>query len=63
MEIQSWNDKKNRICSLIKLISENYGGDEKEFIDEYCREIIQKYSNDLDKALDCFEDLYKQCST
>jgi hypothetical protein len=56
---RSWIDKKSRICTLIKLISERDGGDDKKFLDEYTDDVIKKYKNNLDEALACFENLYK----
>ena len=57
--LRSWIDKKERICTLIDLISDRDGGDEKKFLDEYMDDVIKKYKNNLDEALACFEDIYK----
>lgn len=53
-----WIAKKNEICSLIKQISDTYGGDEIEFLREYAKGIINDYQNDLDMPLDCFYYLF-----
>jgi hypothetical protein len=55
--IRSWKDQKNRLCLLIKLISDHYGKDEKTFLADYCGQVVQKYSNNLDLPLKCFESL------
>lgn len=51
----SWNDKKNKICTLIKKISDFYGGDDHEWLVRYCKEIINAYRDNIDEALACFE--------
>lgn len=55
-----WLAKKNQLCVLIKKISDTYGGDEIEWLRDYCREIVELHKNDLQKALDCFLGLEKQ---
>ena len=54
---QSWKDKKYTIESLIRLISEHYGGDDSEWLNDYCSEIIIKYKSNLDLPLRCFESI------
>jgi hypothetical protein len=56
----SWQQKKDKICFLIKKISNSNGGDEEIFINDFCLEIFMNYKNDLDVPLQCFEDLEKQ---
>jgi hypothetical protein len=51
----SWKDKKNRICSLIKALSDHHGGDELTFLRDYCKEVIELHKTCIDKALFCFE--------
>jgi len=57
----SWKDKKNKICLLIKQISDHHGGDDVNWLREYAKEVIDKNKHDLEFALECFEDLWKQC--
>lgn len=55
--MQSWKEKKDHLCWLIKSISEHYGGDTEAWLREYCREVINLHKNDLDKVLIYFENL------
>jgi len=59
----SWNDKRTKLIELIKNISNRYGSDEKEFLDDYIFEVVDKYKMEMDMALICFEDIWKNCST
>jgi hypothetical protein len=49
--------KKNRICKLIKLISDHHGGDDIDWLRGYCREVIQKNKDDLNVPLAAFLDI------
>lgn len=55
-----WMAKKNQICSIINKISNHYDGDDPTWLDEYCQEIIQQNTNDLDGLLDCVWSLEDQ---
>lgn len=57
MVMRSWKDKKDYICKLIKQISDLHGGDDPNDLEEYCTDVIKKYSNDLETAIRCFEDV------
>ena len=60
---ESWMDKRNYLARLIKKVSDEYGGDEPEWLKEYGLEIIESYSGNLDEAITCFEslqDIYKK---
>lgn len=63
----SWQQKKNELKQLIKLISDQYGGDEIEWLKKYAKDIISKYANELDVPIRCFESLIrmdaKKCKT
>lgn len=64
-EIRTWIDLKNYLCHLVIQIHLIYGGDneeetEKEFLREYCREIIQAYKIDLFVPITVFEGLIQQ---
>jgi hypothetical protein len=55
-----WLAQKNEVCSLIKKISDYYGGDEIDWLREYAREVIEANSSEMQNALDCFRDLSRQ---
>lgn len=55
-----WIAKKNQLCMLIKKISDHYGGEPIEDLREYAKDIIDRYSDDIQKPLDCFLELEKQ---
>jgi len=61
MDNRSWKDKKNEICKIIKQISDYYGSDDVIWLREYAKEVIDKNKDNLQAALECFEDLWKQC--
>ena len=46
--------KEEELKCLIKKISDNYGGDDKQFLEDYINDIINNWSHDLDAALACF---------
>lgn len=45
---------------LIRKISDYYGGDDKEFLEEYIHDIISKWSDNIDVALECFRNISNQ---
>jgi len=57
--MRSWKEQKNKLCNLIKMISDHYGGDDLDFLRSYCAEVINTYKDDLKTALQCFEDIAK----
>ncbi len=59
--MESWKDKKEKLCFLIKEVSDFYGGDDIEFLREYCKAKIDEYKDNLDIIIDCFEDLRRYC--
>lgn len=61
MNHAKWIAKRNQLCSLIKKVSDAYGGDDVEWLREYCKEIIANYPGDeIDKAIVCFVSLEEQ---
>lgn len=53
-----WVAKKNLLCSLIKKVSDHYGGDDIEELKEYCKDILGRYPDGrIDEAIMCFNDL------
>jgi hypothetical protein len=53
----SWAEQKDLLCSLIKKVSDGYGGDDREWLREYAKDVIKKYSTELQIAIECFESL------
>jgi len=56
----SWKDKAGRIKELIEHISTHHGGDDSIWLNQYIREVVKNNKDALDKALDCFELVYKE---
>jgi hypothetical protein len=53
--MMAWQQKKARVYELIKQISEEHGGDEQSFLDEYVHDVVKKYAGNLEVAIACFE--------
>lgn len=51
--------KKNELAVLIKKVSDAYGGDDVVWLREYAKEVIELNRQNLDVALDCFNNLLK----
>lgn len=58
MDRALWISKKNELCSKIMAISKINGGDDIEWLRWYCKEVINTYKDDIQTALDCFDDVY-----
>lgn len=56
---ESWKQKRDRLCKLIKEISDMNGGDDIEWLREYCKDIVVQHKNNIDVALACFMDIKK----
>lgn len=57
MVITSWKEKRNEIYNLAKKISDYYGGDDIDWLREYCADIILSNKNNLDIPLNCFREI------
>lgn len=55
-----WITKKNQICILIKKISDHYGGDDIEWLRDYCKDVIGKNKDHIQALLDGCWDLEEQ---
>lgn len=55
-----WISKKNHLCSLIKKVSDLWGGDDVNWLREYAREVVECNKDDLQTALHCFMNLESQ---
>jgi len=50
--------RKNYLSTLIERVSDENNGDEKEFLRQVCREVIELYPDDkIEEAIACFESL------
>lgn len=58
----SWKEKKDIICTVIKSISDHYGGDEKIFLNDYCKDLIEVNKDCLDKLLLFFKEQKRSCA-
>jgi hypothetical protein len=57
---RSWKEQCAYIWTMIKRISEYYGGDDKEWLNSYAKGIIKDNRDDLGRVVRCFEDLCDQ---
>ncbi len=57
---KSWRAKRDYLCKLIKQVSDENGGDDVEWLREYARDMINKYADNLDVAIECFESLVRK---
>lgn len=56
-----WISRKNYLCSLIKKVSDGFGGDDIEFLRQHCSEVIARHSDDkIEDAIACYEDMVEQ---
>ena len=58
MVTMSWKEKKDTAYKLIKIISDRFGGDED--VDEYIKDRVLVYKDDMDSLLSCFTELEKE---
>lgn len=56
----SWKERKNYLCRLIKQVSDENGGDDEEWLMEYAKEMINRYRDNLEVPIKCFEDLIRK---
>jgi hypothetical protein len=52
MEIKGQQEGKLKF--LIRKISYDHGGDDEQFLEAYISDVINRWSHDLDAALECF---------
>lgn len=57
---KSWKVKKDYLIKLIKKVSDENGGDEEEWLKEYVRDMIKKYTDSLDILIWTFESLIRK---
>lgn len=54
-----WIAKKNELCAEIKMLSDMFGGDDIDWLREYCKDVISSHKSDLDTAIKCFKEIYR----
>lgn len=52
--------QRSELRKLISMVSQNYGGDDEDFLASYIDEIIILHSHDLSVAIECFKDIATQ---
>jgi len=50
-----WISRKNYLLTLIKKVSIGFGGDDIKFLNEYCHDILQKYTDEqIEQVIECY---------
>ncbi len=56
-----WIARKNYLCGLIKKVSDGHGGDDIEFLRQYCREVLEMNPDEkIEGAIKCYEEMVEQ---
>lgn len=56
-----WIARKNYLLILIKKVSDGHGGDDKEFFDTHCEQVILSSDGDkIEDAIAAYEDCLSQ---
>jgi hypothetical protein len=56
-----WIARKNYLCVLIKQVSDNFGGDDIEFLRQHCREVLEAHPGDkIEEAINCYQEMALQ---
>ena len=58
--MECWQENKQRLISLIKQVSNQYGGDDPQWLDQYSGDVLERYKSELPAAIECFESLLPQ---
>lgn len=52
-----WLARKNYLCLLIKKVSDAHGGDNLEFLQQYCKEVLESHRDEkIEEAIACYEE-------
>lgn len=55
-----WIARKNYLFTLMRSVSEAMGGDELDFFEQHCKDIISSHQDEsIEKAIACYEDIKK----
>ncbi len=53
-----WIARKNYLLTLIKKVSDAYGGDDIEFMRQHCLEVIERNQGEkIEEAIACYQSL------
>tara|TARA_R110000868_G_scaffold90899_2_gene251945 strand:- start:68 stop:277 length:210 start_codon:yes stop_codon:yes gene_type:complete len=56
-----WIARKNYLCTLIKKVSDVYGGDDIEFLRQHCKEVIEMSPGEkIEEAIACYTQMVEQ---
>lgn len=56
-----WIARKNYLLVLIKKVSDDHGGDDKDFLDKHCKEVIEVSPEEkIELAIRCYEEIANQ---
>lgn len=55
-----WIATKNTICAKVKRISDNHGGDDIAELRQYCRELVESCSENLQDVLEAVQDIERR---
>lgn len=56
-----WIARKNYLCTLIRSVSDGYGGDDIEFLRQHCKEVIEAHPDELiEDAIACYQEMVEQ---
>lgn len=56
-----WIARKNYLLSLIRKVSELTGGDDIDFLNHHCKEVLQMCEGEkIEEAILCYEDILTQ---
>ena len=53
------NYLRRKLINLVHQVSESWGGDEDQFLNEYIAEVLRTWDHDLSAAIRCFQELVK----
>jgi len=56
---QSWKEQKDHLCKTIKQISDSYGGDDENWLQQYCEDVVLANKENLSRAIIYFESVTK----
>lgn len=56
-----WIARKNYLCTLIKKLSDGYGGDDIVFLRQHCMEVIDAHPDEkIEEAIACYQQMIEK---
>ena len=56
-----WIARKNYLCTLIKKLSDAYGGDDSEFLRQHCKEVIDAHDGEkIEGVITVYQEMVEQ---